>query len=322
MPRKAKKLTNLSINWISLVKDGANQRQFIYKSDSDPDSYNLEREVNIAKYDNEKGIAYGVIYPADEVDSQGHFATVDDLEKAAHSFIENGQQRNIDTDHSFEKVNASIVESWIAKDGDQFGKAGDWCGGIKIYDEDIKKKIKDGEIKAFSMAGKANMSDIELPDGDTPEKTEKSPQGAPERERTLLEKALSKIEEVFAFLKGEKVEKDFNDNLAEMDFWRLTEALNQALRDAMKMEDKAQRKAEMLASIDQFRAYIDGMELLKSETETSRIDVLAELTKINETIATVADAVENLAKVRGSGSSQQRKGDAGTSEPTKPRIWT
>ena len=64
----ANKLTNLSITHISLVKAGANKKSIIYKSDASEPSF--EKDVSIAKFDEEKGVVYGIVYSPDEVDKR------------------------------------------------------------------------------------------------------------------------------------------------------------------------------------------------------------------------------------------------------------
>jgi hypothetical protein len=63
---------------------------------------------------------------------------------------------------------ASIVESFVAtpeklaamglpKDSAQTG----WWIGMKVEDEDVWQRVKSGELKAFSLGGKARRVDME-----------------------------------------------------------------------------------------------------------------------------------------------------------------
>jgi hypothetical protein len=144
-----KQLTNLDIQFISLVEKGANKRSFILK---DKDGFAID--VPIVKVDDEKGIAYGIVYAPGDLDAQGDFAKAIDIEKAAHNFVASGRSANIDVQHNFEKSGAQVVESWIVKDQDIFEDVGAWAVGVKLTDE-LVKAAKDGKLNAFSMAGTA-----------------------------------------------------------------------------------------------------------------------------------------------------------------------
>jgi ABC-type molybdate transport system substrate-binding protein len=83
--KMAKKLKDIEITHISLVKAGANNKTFIYKSIATEPTY--DRVVNIVKQDNEKGIVYGIVYEPDTVDAQGDFTTSEEIQKASYNFM-------------------------------------------------------------------------------------------------------------------------------------------------------------------------------------------------------------------------------------------
>jgi len=158
-----KRLSDITVTHISLVKAGANKKTIIYKSDESEPVWS--KDIEIKKSDDEKGIVYGIVYSPDEVDTQGDFAKAEDIEKAAYDFMKQKRVDNIDKNHSFKKEKAFVCESWIVKSGDPLfkdEKEGSWAVGIKIEDEELKKAIKKGEIKALSMAGVAKKTDEKL----------------------------------------------------------------------------------------------------------------------------------------------------------------
>ena len=151
MPRELK---NIRVDFISLVKAGANGKVIILKnSDKTPV---FDKVIKIKK--TVEGVAYGIVYAPDEVDAQGDFARADEIKKAAYEFMKNLSGRNVDKNHSFEKQNAYIAESWLVRKGDpvfEKEKDGAWAVGIKLEDDKLIEGIKKGEIKGLSMAGQA-----------------------------------------------------------------------------------------------------------------------------------------------------------------------
>lgn len=160
------KLSDIAITHISLVKAGANGKEVIYKSAANEGEY--ENSIAIKKTDNEKGVIYGIVYAPDEVDSQGDFATSEEIEKAAYAFMKARNTTNVDVDHSFNNEAAFVAESWIVKGGDSIfpnEPIGSWAVAIKLEDEDLKALAKSGELAGISMAGTAQKTEVEKGEG-------------------------------------------------------------------------------------------------------------------------------------------------------------
>lgn len=158
---KKNQLTDLKVTHVSYVKKGANKKQFfLMKSDED---INFEKEIKvfINKADEEQKLVYGVVYEPNTIDSQGDFAKSADIEKAAHSFLSDA--RNIDLQHNFKSDYGTVVESYIAPldfdIDDNIIKKGSWILVTKATD-DIWDSIKRGEITGYSMAGRAVRTTI------------------------------------------------------------------------------------------------------------------------------------------------------------------
>lgn len=149
-------LRNIVVEFISLVKKGANLRTVIYKS---ADESPMAWQVPIAKYDEEKGVVYGIVYAPDDTDSQGDHATAGEIEKASFAFMKSTNARQIDKNHSSNPEQAFVAESWIVKDHDSLfpdENIGAWAVGIKLESDELKKQVKDGDIEGLSMAGTAD----------------------------------------------------------------------------------------------------------------------------------------------------------------------
>lgn len=150
-------ITDLRINFISLVPKGANNRTVIWKSKDAPSKPEKEEFLRLLKTDDEKRLLYGVVYAPNDEDSQGDWATEEDIEKAAHAFLSNAFVRNIDKDHDFRPQDgAYVAESFILRGQDPMfpnEKPGTWVVAIKIDNEETWNAVKKGELQGLSMAG-------------------------------------------------------------------------------------------------------------------------------------------------------------------------
>ena len=148
-------LKDIDVTFISLVRKGANKKTIIFKSAEEAEDL---KEIEIKKFDNKKGIVYGIVYAPDEVDTQGDLAKADEIEKASQNFMRNLSNHNVDKQHSFEKEDAFVSESWIVRKNDELfpdEKQGAWAVAIKVESDELKKEIEDGNITGLSMAGSA-----------------------------------------------------------------------------------------------------------------------------------------------------------------------
>jgi hypothetical protein len=138
------KLTKLGVSFISLVKSPANRQDIIYKA---ADKYNLTKPIKILKHD-PQGLIEGVVYKADELDTQGDWADIETIRKAAHEFLMKGNNFNIDSEHNIKPNGAAVVESHVTDDK--------WLVTIKCDPEsDVFKKVQKGEYAGLSMMGTA-----------------------------------------------------------------------------------------------------------------------------------------------------------------------
>lgn len=97
------------------------------------------------------------------VDWQGDVVQVDDLRKAAHQFISDA--RVAKAMHRGEPI-GEVVESIIIDDdlakalqiGD--GRRG-WFIGMQVHSEAVRKRVRSGELRAFSIGGRGKRQRIE-----------------------------------------------------------------------------------------------------------------------------------------------------------------
>lgn len=108
------------------------------------------------------GLIYGVVYSPDEVDSYDDYTSADVIRKAAHEFLPWG---GININHADNRPSVSVVESFLAptdfkytEDGDEVTK-GSWVLVVKVYDDDLKQRVIDGNIEGYSLEGWGEIID-------------------------------------------------------------------------------------------------------------------------------------------------------------------
>lgn len=153
MPR----LTDLSVSFISLVDVPATGKGLVLKAAKPGERANA---FEIIKMDDERMVAYGIVYSPDQKDSHGDFADADTIRRAAYHFLRDARTQAVDRQHSFNEESAYVAESWIVQKGDaRFPDepAGSWAVGIQIGDPDLWKQLKSGDLTGISLAGTARV---------------------------------------------------------------------------------------------------------------------------------------------------------------------
>lgn len=152
-------LKNIRVDFVSLVRKGANKKTIIWKSgEGEPPR---KWDVPLSKVDEEKNLVYGIVYSPGEVDSQGDHTDEKQIEKAAHLFLKGSKTGDgVDRDHSFQAEDGVYVaESWIVRKGDPVfpdDPEGSWAVAIKVEDDDLWGAVKKGDIGGLSMGGIAD----------------------------------------------------------------------------------------------------------------------------------------------------------------------
>lgn len=140
------------------------------KGTSVTEATKMDIEGKILKADDEQRIVYGwasVITENGErvVDRQGDVIEADTLVKAVNDFMENVRVGK--TMHTGEQTGMVIHSLPITKEiGDSLGIQSDregWVVAYKVYDEDVWKMVKSGELAAFSIGGRAIKEKLNEP---------------------------------------------------------------------------------------------------------------------------------------------------------------
>ena len=110
-----------------------------------------EKQVRVAKTDDDLQIAYGEVYaPIPFPDSHGDVMTAEGIRQMAHKFLASGRVNKIDTRHDNVETGAVVVESFIAEEGSGY-IPGAWVVGVHIPNKDLWLRVKSGELNGFSM---------------------------------------------------------------------------------------------------------------------------------------------------------------------------
>ena len=92
----------------------------------------------------------GVVYSPLQVDTDWDSMTAIDVKRMAHDFLSSGLVDEIDVMHDQSKSGAEVVESFIARKGDDYPE-GAWILGVRLKDGPLWEKINKGELNGFSV---------------------------------------------------------------------------------------------------------------------------------------------------------------------------
>ena len=149
------------IDAISVVSEPAIQETFVALN---------KHEILLKEVDSEKRILMGAalvpnkqIYRRNDKTNEEYYIyfSEDTVRKASELFFKKSNHQNATLEHSEKVDGTTIVESWIVENSKTDKSAlygmdmvkGTWMVSMKIDNEDIYKKAKDGEIKGFSIEG-------------------------------------------------------------------------------------------------------------------------------------------------------------------------
>jgi len=129
--------------------------------------------------DIEKRIVTGAAMIPDQeiirMDSEGNpyfvYFTKETIEKAQEVFAKKGKTKSTNFEHEEVMDDVTVVESWIVTDskndksnalGFKDIPEGSWMVSYKVDNEDLWQKVKNGEVKGFSIEGVFSKNIIEM----------------------------------------------------------------------------------------------------------------------------------------------------------------
>jgi hypothetical protein len=155
------------VDFVALVDKPAIQRNFL--------AFKERKKFEIVSED--KKIVSGALMLADmpiyrDNEEFGEHYVVfdaDTIQKIAEKFFKKGYQSNVNEMHDPNKAvdGVTMFESWLVNrelgkmpiKGYEDVKDGSWFGSFKVENDDIWKKVKEGEFKGFSVEGIFGYSD-------------------------------------------------------------------------------------------------------------------------------------------------------------------
>ena len=106
--------------------------------------------VRMTKADADRQLVYGEVYAPYVIDTQRDMMLPDDIEYMAHDFMANCRNNKIDVMHDNRLIEASVVESFIARNHPDFAESS-WAMVTHIDDEHVWEAIKQGKFNGYSM---------------------------------------------------------------------------------------------------------------------------------------------------------------------------
>ena len=200
--KKSYELTDVKITFVSLVDKAANKKPFLLTKQEDGKA-GFQSNGRIIKVDGDSHFITGIVYEPMVADAHDNFMTEAEIEKAAHWFMKNGD--NVDIQHTFQQEDGlTVVESSVTK-ADQViegveVKKGTWLMTIEVNNDAVWKAIEDGKLTGLSMGGIGvfDDTDVDLEE----EKVEKAEETTVPEKLNLLERIAKALGVESAVIKG------------------------------------------------------------------------------------------------------------------------
>lgn len=292
-------LSDIDVLFVSLVHKGANQKQIIWKSARATEEAVELKHITFKKIDDDKQMVYGIVYAPEEVDTDGDFATAEEIEKAAYNFMRHRRTDKVDQQHDYNPDEGFVAESWILKSGDPVfpeEPVGAWAVGIKVENSETWALVKSGEITGLSMAGEANRTEVEKID-----------------EPGLF----GRMAQFF-----QKIRKDFNSQYGSDRVYEAMDAFYFSLWETLENPELsgADKRSALEKNFEQFLAALDeDTKVLKSDEEDDmEKDAVAQL--FDEKLKPVTDRLEQLEKGREDGDVDDQEKEPLTKEDIEATL--
>ena len=267
---KCYRVTGGDLFAVSLVEDPAIESNFIA----------LSKQKSSIKLENEKRLLIGAALVPNKpiyrnVNGNEFYISFDEttIEKLAQDFLANDYQHNITVDHQEDANDIVIVESWIkTSENDKsvsYGlnePIGTWFIGMKVNNDEIWQRVKDGFYKGFSIEAVVGLDELI---------NNNNLQLAMDKEfidklREIIYEAIGKSP------KAEEIVADVNEEVTE------TKPIQCADEEVAKLKEDV---ANLTAEVERLKSERDELEskLKDAEAEKEKMNVEMEAVK-NENI--------------------------------------
>ena len=267
---KCYRVTGGDLFAVSLVEDPAIESNFIA----------LSKQQSSIKLENEKRLLIGAALVPNKpiyrnVNGNEFYISFDEttIEKLAQDFLANDYQHNITVDHQEEANDIVIVESWIkTSENDKsvsYGlnePIGTWFIGMKVNNDEIWQRIKDGFYKGFSIEAVVGLDEL-INNNNLQLSMDKE---FIDKLREIIYEAIGKSP------KAEEIVADVNEEVVE------TQPIQYADEEVAKLKEDV---ANLTAEVERLKSERDELEskLKDAEAEKEKMNVEMEAVK-NENI--------------------------------------
>ena len=267
---KCYRVTGGDLFAVSLVEDPAIESNFIA----------LSKQKSSIKLENEKRLLIGAALVPNKpiyrnVNGNEFYISFDEttIEKLAQDFLANDYQHNITVDHQEEANDIVIVESWIkTSENDKsvsYGlnePIGTWFIGMKVNNDEIWQRIKDGFYKGFSIEAVVGLDEL-INNNNLQLSMDKE---FIDKLREIIYEAIGKSP------KAEEIVADVNEEVTE------TQPIQYADEEVAKLKEDV---ANLTAEVERLKSERDELEskLKDAEAEKEKMNVEMEAVK-NENI--------------------------------------
>lgn len=267
---KCYRVTGGDLFAVSLVEDPAIESNFIA----------LSKQKSSIKLENEKRLLIGAALVPNKpiyrnVNGNEFYISFDEttIEKLAQDFLANDYQHNITVDHQEEANDIVIVESWIkTSENDKsisYGlnePIGTWFIGMKVNNDEIWQRVKDGFYKGFSIEAVVGLDEL-INNNNLYLSMDKE---FIDKLREIIYEAIGKSP------KAEEIVADVNEEVTE------TQPIQCADEEVAKLKEDV---ANLTAEVERLKSERDELEskLKDAEAEKEKMNVEMEAVK-NENI--------------------------------------
>lgn len=275
---KCYKVTGGDLFAVSLVEDPAIESNFIA----------LSKEKQIIQLENEKRLLVGAALIPNKpiyrnINGKEFYISFDEatIEKLAQDFLANDYQHNITIEHQEGVDDITVVESWIkTSENDKsvgYGlnePIGTWFISVKVNNEEIWNKVKNGDYKGFSIEAMVGLDEnLEL-----------------NNQLSMNEELIEKLREIIyeAIGKTPKAEEIVNDTAAEV-----IEEQPIQLEDVAKLKEEI---ANLVAEVERLKSERDELESKLQDSEASKQKMDEEMQSVKTELESAKSEIVKMSK--------------------------
>ena len=268
---KCFRVTGGDLYAISLVEDPAIESNFIA----------LSKQKTSIQLQNEKRLLVGPALIPDKpiyrnINGREFYISFDQatIEKLAQDFLANDYQHNITTAHREDADDIVVVESWIkTSDNDKsvdYGfnePIGTWFVSVKVNNEDVWNRVKNGEFKGFSIEAIVGLDEtLEL-----------------NKDLSMNEELIEKLKEIIydALGKTPKADEVIKDTAEEV------------VEEKVQLDAKDEEIAKLKEDISNLVAEVERLKSERDELESKLQDSEAKKEEMNVEMQSVKAELES-----------------------------